>query len=443
LIPRFSVVRRLTMEEKANKWGERSWRVFPAGSLGEYNLPRELSVVLSHGKGARVYDTTGREFIDLTMGWGTVILGHSHRKIYEAVKRQAELGSNFSYVSDRALELAEEIVRAVPCAEKIRFCASGTEATMYTVQFARAFTGREKVVKFEGAYHGANEIGTLSLFPQELLDFPKANPTSAGVTRASSSEVLIAPYNDLETFSRIITEYSQEIAAVIVEPLHRCTSPMPGFLEGIRAITRKYDILLIFDEVMTGFRLSYGGAQEYYGVIPDLAALGKALGGGYPVGAVAGRADILDLCNEANLGQEKYVWFASTLGGNPVTAAAALATLEELRKPDSYPQLFAAGESLRSGFRSILSELGIEAQVLGDGPLCALSFTGEKVVDYRSTFRSDRARERAFKLGLFKNRIFLNPLSTKFYLSLAHGDEEIDMVLSAGRKVLENIYSSH
>jgi len=428
------------MKEAENEWVKRSWRVFPAGSLGEYNLPREISIVLNRGKGARVYDTTGREFIDLTMGWGTVILGHGHRKVSEAVKRQAEQGSNFSYVSELALKLAEEVVRAVPCAEKIRFCASGTEATMYAVQFARAFTGREKILKFEGAYHGANEFGTLSLFPQELLNFPEASPTSAGVTRASCSEVLIAPYNDLETTSQIITGHAQEIAAVIVEPLHRCTTPIAGFLEGLRDITLKHDILLIFDEVMTGFRLSYGGAQEYYGVVPDLAALGKALGGGYPVGAVAGRADILDLCNEANLGQERYVWFASTLGGNPITAAAALAALEELRKPGAYQHLFEVGERLRCGFRSILSELGIEAQVLGDGPLCALSFTKEKVVDYRTTFQSDRARERAFKLGLFRNGIFLNPLSTKFYLSLAHGDEEIDMVLSAGRKVLKEIY---
>ena len=159
------------------------------------------------------------------------------------------------------------------------------------------------------------------------------------------------------------------------------------------------------------------------------------------MGAVVGRADILDLCNEAYLGQEKYVWFASTLGGNPVTAVAALATLEELRKSGSYQHLFSVGERLRNGFRLILAELGIEAQVLGDGPLCALSFTGERVVDYRTIFQSNRAQERAFKLGLFRNGIFLNPLSTKFYLSLAHGDEEIDMVLSTGRKVLKDMYS--
>ena len=428
------------MKEAASEWARRSWEVFPGGSLGEYNLPRELSVVLTRGQGARVYDAAGKEFIDFTMGWGSVILGHGHQKIYEAVVRQAEQGSNFSYVSGPALELAEELVRAVPCTEKVRFCASGTEATMYAVRFARAYKGREKIVKFEGAYHGGNEFGTISLFPQQLLDFPTANPSSAGIPKAACNEVLIAPYNDLETTSRIIAENASDIAAVIVEPLHRCTSPVEGFLQGLRGITRKRDILLIFDEVMTGFRLAYGGAQEYYGVVPDLAALGKALGGGYPVGAVVGRADILDLCNEADLGKERFVWFASTMGGNPVTAAAALATLEELRKPDTYQHLFALGEKLRSGFESILSELNITAQVLGDGPLCALSFTEEKVMDYRTAFRSDRAKERAFKLGLFQNGVFLNPLSTKLYLSTAHGDEEIDMILSTGRKVLKEIY---
>jgi glutamate-1-semialdehyde 2,1-aminomutase len=253
---------------------------------------------------------------------------------------------------------------------------------------------------------------------------------------------LIAPYNDLETTSRIITENASEIAAVIVEPLHRCTTPTDGFLQGLKALTREHDILLVFDEVVTGFRLAYGGAQEYYGVIPDIAALGKALGGGYPVGAVAGRADILDLCNEAKLGQEGYVWFASSLGGNPVTASAALATLAELRKPGTYQRLFSLGDKLRSGFRLILAELGIGAQVLGDGPLCALAFTDETVADYRAVFRSDRAKGRAFNLGLFRNGIFLNPMSTKLYLSLAHGDEEIDMIHSSGRKVLKEIYSA-
>lgn len=424
----------------ANEWGRRSWNVFPGGSLGEYNLPRELSIVLSHGKGARVYDADGAEYIDFTMGWGSVILGHSHPAVCARVREQAERGSNFSYVSRPALELAEELVRAVPCAGKVRFCASGTEATMYAVRFARAFTGRDKIVKFEGAYHGGNEFGAISLFPQKLLDFPAANPTSAGITKAARSEVLVAPYNDLQTTSRIVDEYASQIAAIIVEPLHRCTKPLPGFLDGLRKITEKHKILLIFDECVTGFRLAYGGAQEYYGVTPDLAALGKALGGGYPVGAVVGRSDILDLCIEANLGRNDYVWFASTLGGNPVTASAALATLEELRRPGAYERLFAMGEKLRAGFRSILGELGITAQVLGDGPLCALAFTGEDVVDYRSAFRADSVKAGGFVLGLFRNGIFLNPMSTKLYISLAHGEEEIEAIHAVGRKVLRELF---
>jgi len=425
------------MKEPENEWSRRSWKVFPGGCLGEYNLPQELSIVLTRGQGARVYDTTGKEFIDFTMGWGSVILGHSHPGVTEAVKKQAEQGSNFSYVSGPALELAEELVRAVPCAEKVRFCASGTEATMYAVRFARAFKRRDKIVKFEGAYHGANELGAISLFPQELVDFPTPKPTSAGITEAARDDVLIAPFNDLEMTTRIIEENASKIAAVIVEPLHRCTTPLEGFLEGLREVTQKHDILLVFDECVTGFRLAYGGAQEYYGVIPDLAALGKALGGGYPVGAVVGRADILDLCNEADLGQER---FASTLGGNPVTAAASLATLDELRKAGTYERLFAMGEKLRNGFQSILSELGIVAQVLGDGPLCALVFTEEKVIDYRTAFKADRKRARAFSLGLFRNGIFLNPMSTKLYFSLAHGDGEIDMILAVARKVLKEIF---
>ncbi|MFH1934643.1 MAG: aspartate aminotransferase family protein [Pseudomonadota bacterium] len=428
------------MKEPENEWSRRSWKVFPGGCLGEYNLPQELSVVLTRGQGARVYDTTGKEYVDFTMGWGSVILGHGHPGITEAVKKQAEQGSNFSYVSGPALELAEELVRAVPCAEKVRFCASGTEATMYAVRFARALKRRDKIVKFEGAYHGANEFGAISLFPQELVDFPTPKPTSAGITEAARDDVLIAPFNDIEMTTRIIKENASKIAAVIVEPLHRCTPPLAGFLEGLREVTQKHDMLLVFDECVTGFRLAYGGAQEYYGVIPDLAALGKALGGGYPVGAVVGRADILDLCNEADLGQERYVWFASTLGGNPVTAAASLATLDELRKPGTYERLFAMGEKLRNGFRSILSELGIVAQVLGEGPLCALVFTGEKVVDYRTAFNADREKARAFTLGLFRNGIFLNPMSTKLYFSLAHGDEEIDMIHAVARKVLKEIF---
>lgn len=418
-------------------WSARAHAVFPGGSLGEYNLPRDLTTVLTHGQGCKVYDTTGREFIDLTMGWGSVMLGHAHPAIVEAVTAQVARGSNFAYITEAALMLAEELVRAIPCAEKVRFCASGTEATMYALRLARAYTGRPKVVKFEGAYHGANETGVMSLFPRQLYDFPRAEPTSAGVDGSVAAHTLIAPYNDLERTTRIVATHSHEIAAMIVEPLHRCTTPRPGFLQGLRALTHAHGIPLIFDEVVTGFRLAYGGAQEYYGVTPDLAAYGKGLGGGYPIGVIAGRADLLDLCDEARLGEEQYVWFASSLGGNPITATAALVLLHEMKRPAVYARFCAKGEQLRQGLRDLLAELEIPAQVLGDGPLCAVAFTEQPVTDYRSAQRADGAKARAFTLGLFARGIFLNPMSTKFYLSLAHEEKDLAHILDIACTVLK------
>lgn len=414
----------------------RALSVFPAGSPGEYNLPPDLVTVLARGEGAAVWDTQGRRFLDFTMGWGSVLLGHAHPAVVDAVRRRAGLGSNFAYLSEPALELAEEIVRAVPCAERVRFCASGTEATAYTVRLARAYTGRAKVLKFEGAYHGANEIGTASLFPQRLLDFPAVEPTSAGLSAGSMADILVAPFNDLDATRRIAETHRRGLAAVVVEPLHRCTSPRPGFLEGLRALATEVGALLIFDEVVTGFRLAYGGAQAYYDVRPDVAALGKALGGGYPLGAVVGRSDVLDLVREDRLGQDRYVWFASSLGGNPVSAAAGVAALGEFRNPGVYARLFVLGEALRAGLRAALKDEGITAQVQGEGPLAAVVFTGTEVVDYRTAATADRQRARAFLLGLFRRGIFLNPMSTKLYLSLAHTEADIARFLDVARETL-------
>jgi len=415
---------------------ERSLAVFPGGSLGEYDLPPDLAIVLARGAGALVWDADGRRFTDFTMGWGSVLLGHAHPAVTDAVARQIGRGANFAYVSEPALELAEELTRAVACAERVRFCASGTEATAYAVRLARAWTGRSRIVKFEGAYHGANEIGTVSLFPSRLLPFPAAEPTSAGLPTSAVADVLVAPYNDLAATEAIVKAHAPEVAAVIVEPLHRCTAPRTGFLEGLRALTEATGSLLIFDETVTGFRLSYGGAQAYYGVRPDLAALGKALGGGYPLGAVVGRGEVMDLVREDRLGQERYVWFASSVGGNPVSATAALATLAELRGAGTYERLFALGESLRAGLRAVLREASVVAQVQGDGPLAAVLFTDREVVDYRTAFAADRRRARSFLLGLFRRGIFLNPMSTKLYLSLAHTDEDLARVFEAARATL-------
>ena len=415
---------------------DRSLALFPGGSLGEYGLPPDLVVVLARGEGVRVWDVDGREFTDFTMGWGSAILGHAHPAVVDAVTRQAAQGANFAYVTAPALALAEEIARAVPCGERLRFCASGTEATAYAGRLARAFTGRAKLLKFEGAYHGANEIGTVSLFPSRLLPFPAGEPTSAGIPPASVADILVAPYNDIETTGALMAAHGRDVAAIVVEPLHRCTPPRPGFLEGLAKLAGEHDALLVFDETVTGFRLAYGGAQEYYGVRPDLAAFGKALGGGHPIGAVAGRADVLDLVREDRMGEPRYVWWASSVGGNPVSSAASLATLAELRRPGVYPRLFALGEHLRSGLRAVLQKAGVVAQVQGDGPLAAVVFTDREVVDYRTAFTADRRRARAFLLGLFRRGIFLNPMSTKLYLSTAHTEGDIARLLDAARDTL-------
>jgi glutamate-1-semialdehyde 2,1-aminomutase len=428
-------------ENRDRGWIERSFDVFPGGSLGEFNLPRELSTVLSHGKGSRIYDVFGREYLDYSLAWGSAILGHAHPVIAEAVKRQVGKAFNFSYVTDQALELAEEIKRIIPCAEKVRFAASGTEATMYAIKLAKAYTGRNKILKFEGSYHGAHDYGIMSLFPQRLVEFPMAQPTSAGTSDALSQEVLIAPFNDLETTTQIIDGYRDQLGGVIVEPLQRCTPPEEGFLGGLREVTRQREIPLIFDEVVTGFRLAYGGAQEYYGVTPDLAAFGKAMGGGFPIGAFCGKAEIMNLCTEANLGSKNYVWVASSGGGNPVSMTASLATLQELRRPGTYERLHEVGNALREGLMEALGDLGITGQVIGDGPLGQVIFTEEKIVDYRSVFRSDRAKGRRFMLGLFAKSIFLNPLGTKLYLSLAHTDEDIGAFLERAREALETATS--
>ena len=405
---------------------ERALAVFPSGvSNGEFGLPPERLVVMERGEGCRLWDTTGCEWIDFSLGWGSVLVGHARPEVAAAVATQVPLGSNFAYLNTHALAVAEEIRRACPATERLRFCASGTEATMYCERLARAWTGRERIVKFEGAYHGASETGVTSLFPRGNLPFPSPELTSAG-TPAAERQVLVAPFNDADTLARLLARHAGEIAAVIVEPLQRCLPPLPGFLEAVRAVCTAHRVLLIFDEVVTGFRLAYGGAQEYYGVAPDLTAYGKALGGGYPIGVFGGRADLMAMVEERRLGRDDYVWMASTLGGNPISCAAADAALRVLRSPGTYAHLHDIGRYLREAMRRVLARRGVEAQVIGDGPLAQVVFSAAPVTDYRSLAGGDRERARATMLGAFERGVFLNPMGTKLYLSLAHDEAVCD-----------------
>lgn len=418
-------------------WRERALAAFPAGSNGEYGFPPELVPVLSRGEGCRVWDTRGRAYLDMTMAWGAALVGHAHPQVIEAATAQARLGANFAGVNDRSVELAERLQSLCPCAERVRFVASGTEATLLCLRIAHAATGRRRVLRFEGAYHGQHPVGVAGMLAPQPAVGGVVDPAGAGAPWVAE-DVIVAPFNDLQATAALLATHAADLAAVIVEPVHRCLRPLPGFLEGLRDLTRRHGVVLIYDETVTGFRLAPGGAQEFFGVVPDLAAYGKALGGGFPIGAYAGRAELMEVVNEHRLPGPAYVWSASTGGGNPVSCAAALATLDVLSEDGVYAALHAVGERLREGMRSALRAAGETAQVLGIGPLAQVAFSAEPVVDQRAWLASDRRRGRALMLDLVARGVFLNPMGTKLYLSLAHTPTDLEAFAARFQAALES-----
>ncbi len=404
---------------------ERALQFFPGGSNGEYGIPEGDAPVLERGQGCRVWDTGGREYLDMTMAWGAALVGHAHPKVLESAKATASKGANFAAVNRPMVELAERIADLSPCVERIRFVASGTEATMLCLRTARAATGRPKILKFEGAYHGQYPEGVTSLVGSDPPELPHPDSSGTGAPWVER-DVLVAPYNDLAATRQILTDYAADLAAVIVEPLHRCIPPVDGFLQGLREATASLGIVLVFDEVVTGFRLALGGAQEYYGISPDLVAYGKGLGGGFPIGVFGGRADVMEAVNEQRLPGPNYAWSASTTGGNPVSSAAALATIDVFNEPGVYDRLHAMGRRLRESLGQALGQAGETAQVLGDGPLAQSVFIDRPVRSHRDWLAADRERGRVVMFELLRSGVFLNPMGTKLYLSLAHTEADLD-----------------
>ena len=411
----------------SSSYTQRALALFPAGSNGEYGIPDGDAPVLERGNGCRVWDTDGREYLDLTMAWGAALVGHAHPQVIEAARKAALDGANFAALNRRAVELAERIAALSPCAERIRLVTSGSEATLLCLRIAHAATGRPKVLKFEGAYHGQHPVGVAGMISGQPTVLPHCDPSGAGAAWVER-DVLAAPFNDLARTLQILQEHAGELAAVIVEPFHRCISPLPGFLEGLRETTRALGIVLIFDEVVTGFRLAPGGAQEYYGVQPDLVAYGKALGGGFPIGACAGRRDLMETVNEHRLPGPHYAWSASTAGGNPVSCAAALATLDILCQPGVHAGLHEAGRRFRGRLQRALESAGEAGQVLGDGPMAQIAFSAVPVVDQTTWLASNRRRGRELMLELLRRGVFLNPMGTKLYLSIAHDEAALQML---------------
>jgi glutamate-1-semialdehyde 2,1-aminomutase len=404
---------------------EMAHRVLPAGNFGNF----ASDIVIREGKGAHVWDVTGKEYVDYLLGSGPMFIGHSHPEVVEAVLKQVPLGTTFFANNEPGIRLAAEIVDALPCAEQVRFMSSGTEADLYAMRVARAFRGRDKILKFEGGYHGMSDWSLMSLAPKKPGNFPRGVPDSAGIPKSVQDEVIVAPFNDLEAAVALIRAHQDELGGVIVEPFQRLIPPKPGFLEGLRAITAELGIPLIFDEVVTGFRFAYGGAQSYYGVTPDLCTLGKIIGGGFPLSAVAGRADIMAHFDKAKVGDDRFLVNIGTLSGNPVASVAGLATMAVLKRPGAYEKVFATGETLMAGFSAAIREAGLPAQVVGVPPLFDVVWAEGDIKDYRSTLGADAALQKRVNGRLREAGILKG--DSKFYISLAHDEADVAHTLEA------------
>jgi glutamate-1-semialdehyde 2,1-aminomutase len=414
-------------------------RYLPGVALGMMVLPADLRMVMVRGQGSKIYDADGKEYIDYMLGSGPLVLGHCRPEVVEAVQRQAALGSTYFALNEPAIRLAETIAQASPCGEAIRFQTTGSEATFAALRLARAFTRRDKVLKFEGGWHGGHDLGQLSGAPSEPPPFPEAAPDCDGITDAARHDVLVAPFNDLETTVAIIEQHHRDLAAVIVEPLQRALKPEPAFLEGVRELTRKYGIVLVFDEIVTGFRLAWGGGQERYGVSADLACYGKVIGGGYPLSAVAGNREILQLADPQQKGKAPYCFLSGTLTANPIACAAGLATLTVLRQAGVFERLHHVGQRLAHGLRQAAAEAVTPLQVLGDGPVLQVVFVdGRPLSTHRDLLRADKKKAVAFAHGLIRRGVYCTP-GGKLYLSLAHSDEDIDRTAAIASKVLREL----
>ena len=404
-------------------------RVLAGGGLGLFNLPDEVNLVIAEGKGSHVTDVAGRDYIDYHLGSGPDLLGHAHPAITEAVSAQIGKGTTYYYLNQPAIRLAERIVDAVPCGEQMHFTGSGTEATFFALRAARAHTRRSKVLKFEGAWHGMHDYALWGTVPTEASDYPHALPDSAGIPEVIGSEVLVAPFNDAERAVKLIERHAHELAAVIVEPLQRVLIPRPGFLEALRETTRHHGIVLIFDEVVTGFRVAWGGAQERYGVVPDVATYGKAMAGGFPMACIVGRAEVMTAFDGRRLPRKELAWASGTLSGNPVSTTAGLAALDVLSQPGTYEHLHHIGSRLRAGIVEAGRRHGFPTQAIGEDAVFGIRFIeNDDVKNWLDLQAHDRSLGLRWGTECLKRGLLVNP-NEKFYVSLAHTDADVDRTL--------------
>jgi glutamate-1-semialdehyde 2,1-aminomutase len=390
---------------------------------------------VNKAKGAHVWDVDGNEYVDYVGTWGPAILGHAHPKIIKAVQDAAEHGTSFGIPNPFEVTMAKLICSLVPSVEKVRMCNSGTEATMSAIRLARGFTKRDKIIKFDGCYHGHAD-SLLVKAGSGALTF--GNPDSAGVPAAFTQHTIVLPYNEIDPLKAAFEANKGQIAGIIVEPVPGNAGlylPKPGYLEFLRGITKATDALLIFDEVMTGFRLAKGGAQERFHIVPDLSCFGKVIGGGLPVGAFGGRAEIMDC-----LAPVGPVYQAGTLSGNPVAMAAGIAALQELMSDNAYAKLEQSGAQLESGMRDAAKSAGVPVQFNRCGSMFCAYFTSEPVHNLVDAMKSDRERFKKYFHGMLDEGVYFAPSQFEAsFVSTAHTAADIEKTVTAAAKAMKSL----
>lgn len=419
-------------------WWDRATRVIPGGvnsPVRAYAAVGGSPPFIRRAQGARLVDTEGQSYVDYVMSWGPLILGHRHPQVIEAIREALQDGTSFGAPTEREVILAEILVSALPSVKRVRLVNSGTEAAMSALRLARAYTGRDRIVKFEGCYHG--HVDSL-LIKAGSGATTLGVPSSPGIPASVAADTIVLPYNDEAALTELFYARGQEIAAVIVEPVAGnmgCVRPEKGFLETLRTVTADSGALLIFDEVITGFRVAYGGAQDYYGVQPDLTCLGKIIGGGLPVGAYGGKAEIMD-----QVAPRGPVYQAGTLSGNPLAVAAGTAALEVLRTTGPYRRLEQMGRYLADGLLQAAAAEGVPVSVNQIGSLLTLFFTDQQVVDYETAVSSDQGKYARFHRNMLDRGIYLPPSQFEcWFLSTAHTEADLEKTLEVSRSAFRAV----
>jgi glutamate-1-semialdehyde 2,1-aminomutase len=404
-------------------------RTLAGGGTGLFVIPPEINLVVERGQGSRVWDVAGREYIDYHLSSGPVLLGHAHPAITEAVTARLPKGTTYYFLNEPEITLAKRLVEAIPCGQVVHYTGSGTEATFYSLRIARAFTKRDKVLKFEGAWHGMHDYGLWGTVPVQASDYPHAKPDSVGVPPQAGETVLVTPFNETARAVEMIERHARELAAVIVEPLQRVLLPEPGFLQAVREVTRKHGIVMIYDEIVTGFRIAWGGAQERYGVVPDLACYGKAISGGFPMAAIVGDATIMSVLDARSRPKAEVVWATNTLNGNPVCAAAGIAALDVLSQPGVYDGLHRIGARLRAGLVAAGERHGFAVQAPGEDAVFGVRFTDRRPLrTWMDLTTANKDLGLRWALELIRRGLLVNP-NEKFYISIAHTEADVDRTL--------------